>query len=128
MNKEAASHLRRAHASIRASESMLAAKDYPGFVVSRAYYAMYYAATALLEQHGLSYGKHSSVISTFGRDFANTGKVPLHLHRYFIDAFDERATGDYETNEDLTESQAIEQLAHAKEFIAETEKFLNQQP
>ncbi len=128
MNAEAADYLRMAHASIHAAETLLTAKDYPGFIVSRAYYAMFYAATAVLEEHGMSYGKHSSVISTFGRDFANTGKVPLHLHRYFIDAYDDRSTGDYEPNAGLTETQAIAQISRAKEFVAEIEKYLKTQP
>ncbi len=128
MTTEAAGFLRLAHDSTVAAEHLLVAKDNPGFVISRAYYAMFYAATAILEQHGQSYGKHSSVISSFGRDFANVGKVPAHLHRYLIDAFDERSAGDYKPNSGLTETQAAAQIARAKEFVVEVEKYLNAQP
>ena len=126
MTPEAADYLRMAHASVLAAEHLFDAKDYPGFVISRAYYAMFYCATAILQTSGVSHDKHSAVISTFGRDFSNTGKLPSHLHRYIIDAFTQRSTGDYEPNADLTEGQAATSIAHAKEFIAETEKFLKQ--
>ena len=128
MTQEAADYLRMAHDSVRAAGHLLAAKDYPGFIISRAYYAMFYAATAVLQNAGQSYGKHSSVISAFGRDFAHAGKVPLHLHRYILDAFAQRSTGDYEPKAGLTETQAVAQITRATEFVAELEKFLNQQP
>ncbi len=124
MTQEAADFVRMAHASVHAAESLLTAKDFPGFIISRAYYAMFYCATAILIEAGVSHGKHSAVISTFGRDFAHSGKVPLHLHRYILDAFAQRSTGDYEPNAGLTEAQAITSIAHAKEFIGETEKYL----
>lgn len=39
----------------------------PEFAASRAYYTMFYLAEAFLEGEGLSFSKHSAVISAFGR-------------------------------------------------------------
>ena len=128
MTDEATDFLRKARASVLAAQHLLDAKDDPGFVISRAYYAMYYCATAVLLESGVSHGKHSALISSFGRDYANSGRMPRHLHRYIIDAFAQRSTGDYEPNTGLTDAQAEISITHANEFIAETEKFLNQQP
>ena len=36
------------------------------FAASRAYYAMFYAAEALLQSRGLAFSKHSAVHAAFG--------------------------------------------------------------
>ena len=83
-----------------AQESLEAARlllqeGYGGFAASRAYYAMFYMAEALLLGDGLSFSKHTAVHSAFGRKYAKTGRVPEHLHRYLIDAMTVRHTDDY---------------------------------
>lgn len=50
----------------KAKESLGALKEgYFDFAASRAYYAMFYVAEALLAVIGHSYSKHSAVISAF---------------------------------------------------------------
>ncbi len=39
---------------------------------NRAYYAIFYAASALLYSKGFSYGKHSAVIAAFRQHFIKT--------------------------------------------------------
>jgi uncharacterized protein (UPF0332 family) len=39
--------------------------DYYGSACNRAYYAIFYAANALLFAKGMSFGKHSAIISAF---------------------------------------------------------------
>ena len=55
------------------------------FAESRAYYAMFYIVEAFLEGEGMSFSKHSAVISAFGREFARTNRVPVEFHRFLID-------------------------------------------
>ena len=69
-----------------AAAQLLLGNDYTDFAASRAYYAMFYAAEALLEGDGLSFSSHSGVISAFGREFARTKRVPAQFHRYLIEA------------------------------------------
>ncbi len=70
----------------KAKESLDAAlllhdKKYFSFSASRAYYAMFYAAEALLAGIGLSFSSHGAVIGVFGREFAKTGKIDPKFHR-----------------------------------------------
>lgn len=79
----------------QARESLAAARlllqeGFPGFAASRAYYTMFYMAEALLLGNGLAFSKHTAVHAAFGREFARTGRVPAHLHRYLIDAMEVR--------------------------------------
>jgi len=91
---------------------------YPEDAVSRAYYSIFYVAKALLLEEKLQLGtSHSSIISAFGRDLANTGKVPRELHRKLIDAQDLRIQGDYGPSNAVTSEQAQEQLLRAEEFL-----------
>lgn len=69
--------------------------DYPEFAVSRAYYTMFYIASAFLESENLTYGKHSAIIAGFGQHFAKTNKVPKIYHRWLIEAEKMRKGGDY---------------------------------
>jgi uncharacterized protein (UPF0332 family) len=84
----------------KARESLAAAEiltqgGYYDFAASRAYYAMFYVASALLANLGQSYSSHSGVISAFGREFAKTGRMDPKYHRWLIDAQDLRNIGDY---------------------------------
>jgi uncharacterized protein (UPF0332 family) len=73
----------------KAKESLGAARKliedgYFDFAASRAYYAMYYVAEALLTHLGQSYNKHSAVISAFGREYAKSGNLDPKFHRWLI--------------------------------------------
>jgi uncharacterized protein (UPF0332 family) len=45
---------------------LLRGRDYPDFAASRAYYAMFYAAEALLASLGQSYSSHAATQAAFG--------------------------------------------------------------
>jgi uncharacterized protein (UPF0332 family) len=45
---------------------------------------MFYIAEAFLEGEGMSFSRHSAVISAFGREFALQGKVPVQFHQFLI--------------------------------------------
>lgn len=84
----------------KAQKSLEVAKQinnsgYPEFAISRAYYNMFYIASAFLEGQNLNYGKHSAIIAGFGQHFAKTNKVPKIYHRWLIEAEKMRKGGDY---------------------------------
>ncbi|HEY9737609.1 MAG TPA: HEPN domain-containing protein [Trichocoleus sp.] len=85
MTPEQQALLDKAQRSLQASQQLMQQEFYD-FAVSRAYYAMFYVAEALLNYEGLAFSSHSAVIGAFGQHFAKTGKVPAELHRYLIDA------------------------------------------
>jgi uncharacterized protein (UPF0332 family) len=92
--------------------------------VSRAYYAMFYAAQASLYGLGLEYSKHSAVIAAFGREFAKTGILPRQLHIHLIQAEQARIQSDYEVAEPVPEAEARLLSERAAEFVAAIQQFL----
>lgn len=110
-------------------ESLAAAHElindgYNDFAASRAYYATYYVASALLADLGQSYSSHSAVISAFGREFAKTGRLDPKYHRWLIDAQDLRNIGDYGVGSQLPKEHAETTCDWAAEFIGVAEVFL----
>ena len=81
MTSEQQALLEKATRSLQAAR-LLNQQNLPEFAASRAYYTMFYIASAFLEGEGLAFSRHSAVISAFGREFANTGRVPVEFHRY----------------------------------------------
>lgn len=115
--------LNRARRSVAAAE-LLAQQGFHEFAASRAYYAMFYVARALLGTEGLSYSKHAAVIAAFGQHFAKTERVPRHYHRYLIDAQDTRTAADYDATPTVSAQSSAEQIERAREFIALGEQML----
>jgi uncharacterized protein (UPF0332 family) len=89
----------------------------PEFAISRAYYAMFYIATALLETENLSFSKHSGVIAAFGKYFSKTGKVPPQYHRYLIEAEKLRTVTDYSINIEITPEESEAVIEQAEEML-----------
>jgi uncharacterized protein (UPF0332 family) len=86
--------------------------------VNRAYYAMFYAASALLARTGRGFRKHSAVQAAFGERFAKTGALDPKYHRWLIDAFDLRTVGDYDANTIVLPADAVTLIGRAEEFLA----------
>jgi uncharacterized protein (UPF0332 family) len=81
------------------------------FAGSRAYYAMFYIAEALLLERGLAFSSHSAVIANFGKEFAKTGLLHPKFHNYLIKAQDRRNIGDYAIGNHLTKEEVKEMPA-----------------
>lgn len=71
---EIVAYLERADQSIQAARD-LATMGYYDFAASRAYYAAFYGATAILLSEGLDFSKHSGVIAAIHQRFVKTGKI-----------------------------------------------------
>ena len=107
---------------LKADQSLSAARlmldgGYPEYAASRAYYTMFYIAEAFLDGEGLSFSKHSAVISAFGREFARTRRVPVKFHKFLIRAQELRNAGDYGEINAVTANQAADSIAQAEEFL-----------
>jgi len=107
-------------------------KDYPEFAVSRSYYGLYYAVTAILLTKGIVRHRHSGAIAAFGEYFIKTGELPKSMHRTLTDAFAQRRLGDYEYFTHIHPDEARDILDRAHEFCDELyqrlEKNLNNSP
>jgi uncharacterized protein (UPF0332 family) len=98
-----------------------------GFGASRAYYAMFYVAEALLASVGQSYSSHSAVVAAFGKEFAKTGRMGAKFHRWLVDAADIRNIGDYGLEVEVSEEQARSVCTWAHDFIRAAESFLKKE-
>ena len=90
----------------------------------KAYYAMFYAAQALLRTYGIEVVKHSAVASMLGRHFAKTGRLGPKFHRMFLNARRVREVADYGLFEEVIESTANLTLEESRAFVSEVERLL----
>jgi uncharacterized protein (UPF0332 family) len=125
MNKEESIRalIQKAAQSLKAA-TLLFDDGYYDFSASRSYYAMFYCAEALLFTKGLSFSKHSAVISFFGKEFVKTKTMPEKLHTFLREAFDLRRVGDYETMLGVSKEDAEECIRRAEEFFKATKTHL----
>lgn len=127
MTSEQQALLEKAARSLQAAK-VLNQENLPEFAASRAYYTMFYIASAFLEGEGLAFSRHSAVISAFGREYANTGRVPVEFHRYLIAAEQIRRQADYNISPGLTQAQAEQQILRAEQFLELAEQLLGSPP
>lgn len=123
MKPETQRLLEKAARSISAVESLLAG-GFEEFAAARAYYALFYAAQALLSQLGLIYHKHGSVHSLFGQHFAKPGLLDAKYHRWLLDAYDTRVQGDYGVDATIAPERVQTIIDQAKEFLREAGQYL----
>ena len=115
--------LQRARESLTAARIMIS-KKLPNIAASRAYYAMFYTAEALLLKRGLVYSSHSAVIAAYGREFARSAELDPKFHRYLIASQNTRHVGDYGVEENVSPADAQRVVEWAEEFILAAEKYL----
>jgi len=116
-------YLEKAEKKLRVAEKLLRSDDYED-AVSRAYYAVFHAAQALLLTEGERAGTHKGVVTLFGLLFVKTGKFKKDLGKYLANLKDERESGDYEVFSYIDRETAETAIEEAKEFIKETQAYL----
>lgn len=92
--------------------------------VSRAYYAMFHAATAALASRSLEFSKHSAMILGFGSNFAKTGLVEREYHQMLLKAFESRELADYDIYSKPEREWAETAVDQAERFLERMAKFL----
>ncbi|MFQ5632205.1 MAG: HEPN domain-containing protein [bacterium] len=121
--KEIAANLERAENSIKAAKKLEKA-NYPDIVASRAYYAAFYAATALLLKEGLQFRTHSGLISTIHKKFIKPGKLDKKYGRNLNRLFELRNVGDYGAATHVTTEDAEKSVIVAEKFIVAIKSLL----
>ena len=115
--------LEKASRSAQAAEHL--AKDGDAeFAVGRAYYAMFHAAQALLNEKSLKFRRHSGVHNAFAEQFVKTGLIDNKYYRWLVAAFNKRIAGDYDIESDLTAEDASLVIGQANEFLNAAKQFL----
>jgi len=93
-SSEVKANMERAEQAVDAARK-LASDGYYDFAASRAYYAVFYAASALLLKEGLEYSKHSGVIAAVHQRFIKTGRLEKEFGKNLNWLFELRSIGDY---------------------------------
>ena len=93
-------------------------------IVNRAYYAMFYAALALLQKIGKVPSKHTGVISLFDTEFVIKDIFPKELSKDFHKLFEMRQVSDYKTSDEITAEQAEDAIKKAGLFVESVIKYL----
>ena len=114
--EEIEADLKRAEDSLKAAAQLI--KDgYFDIAASRAYYAVFYALSALLLNEGLEFRKHSGVISTTHQKFIKTSKLPKHLGESLNWLFELRSVGDYGVTLHVSSAEARRSLRLARSLV-----------
>lgn len=108
--------LEQADHAIRQAQALSGVGEWSG-VVNRGYYAMFYAALALLVTKDLGSSKHSGVLSLVDREFVRPGILPREMSMMLRDAFNQRQKSDYGEFCPTSEALAREILDHAMQFV-----------
>jgi uncharacterized protein (UPF0332 family) len=88
-----------------------------GVAVNRAYYAFFYAATALLLTLDITRSKHSGVLAAFREHFVKPGTFSIQDSRAYGEAFELRNITDYEMLGQADSTQAQDTIEQANHFV-----------
>jgi uncharacterized protein (UPF0332 family) len=124
MTEQQAGLLAKARRAVENAKAQVERGDHD-FAVSRAYYAMFYAAEAALLEKDLSFSKHSAVIAAFGLHFVRTGLVPAEFQRYLTEGQAARNVSDYDIGPEVTSAEAAEQIKRAAKFAESASRLLS---
>jgi len=119
-----AGRLRQARTALDDAKFLIEGNRSPQSIVNRSYYAMFYAATALLEARGKVPSKHAGVISLFDTEFVVKGKLEKQLSKDFHKAFELRQLSDYRILEPCSPEKASEIYEKAVTFVDAVAEYL----
>jgi len=120
---EAILYIEHARQMLEVAEHNLADGFYAS-AVNRAYYAIFYAANALLATQGLARSKHSGVIAAFRQHFVKPGLIEAEYSRVYERVMDNRHVSDYEIEVAVEPRIAINDLRDAQRFVDRVETYL----
>jgi uncharacterized protein (UPF0332 family) len=96
------------------------------FAVNRAYYACFYAASAVLLSEGRKFVKHSGVRAALHRHLVKTGRIEPDLGRCYDLLYQRRGQADYAELVTFDQPQVAEMTRKAGEFVSAMERILAQ--
>ncbi len=116
--------LEQAKAALEDAEFLLLHQRSALSVVNRAYYGMFYAVLALLQDTSPLPSKHTGIIGLFDVMYIRTGIFDKQRSKDLHRAFDLRQASDYKTIEPVTIEQAEEVTASARALLETVVQFL----
>jgi len=116
--------LEQAEAALNDAKYLLDGSRSPQSVINRAYYAMFYAALALLQKVGKIPSKHAGVIGLFDTEFVAKAVFPRELSQDFHRAFELRQVSDYRALQSPSREKAEEVWGKAARFVRAVRDYL----
>lgn len=125
-NREANSgaELERARTCLREARHLQDA-DLPYGAASRAYYAVFHAARALLFSIGLEPTSHGGVVSLLGEHFVRPGRLDPQLARLISRMHADRHDADYLVQAVFTTAESAKAIADAERFLETAAELLH---
>jgi uncharacterized protein len=115
--------IKKADTALASARSEAAAKRFD-FAVNRAYYACFYAASAVLLQAGKKFVKHAGVRGAVHQDLVKAGKLDIVWGKAYDQIFERRQFSDYVELYEPEKSEVLEMLKRAEGFVAEMQRLL----
>lgn len=114
--------MKRAYEKLEVAKNLLN-DDYYSDAVSRAYYAMFFAARALLSEKNIFPKTHKGVISQFSLNFVKEGDFDKNIFKIFTRAQEVREEADYGLFPEINDTEAEKIIDKAENFVKECEEF-----
>ena len=121
---EISANLERADTNLKVANELLD-KGYYDVSASRAYYAAFYAASALLQNEEIDTSKHSGVIALVHQHFVKSGKLSKEQGKNLNWLFELRSVGDYGVSLHVDQDDARRAVDTSRGFFDAVKKLLN---
>ncbi|MBN2251366.1 MAG: HEPN domain-containing protein [Candidatus Altiarchaeota archaeon] len=115
--------LKRSEEKLKAAETLLEANLYSD-AVSRAYYAMLYAARALLSSKGIHPKTHNGVMTKLASEYVNKGVLDRESFQLFASSQEDMEDADYGLLADISREEAIRITRGAEDFIEKIKRLM----
>lgn len=113
--------------SLKAAHRELAAGAH-AFSINRAYYALFYAVSALLLEEGRRFRKHGGVRAAFNREIVKAGRLDRKHGELYNRLFRDRQEGDYVEFTKFDAAYVQMQLDACEEFLSDLRPLLKSLP
>ncbi|MBI4770334.1 MAG: HEPN domain-containing protein [Chloroflexi bacterium] len=122
---EVLAYIEAAREALKSAENNMLSGDYR-VVANRAYYAVFYAANALMATQGLQRSKHSAVRSLFSEKFVKPGKIEPAYSKDYDETMRRREASDYDMTVQVSADFARGGLEAARRVVARVEHYLSE--
>ena len=123
---EVALYMRNAQEMLEVATHNLADGFY-GSAVNRSYYAIFYAANALLRTRDVYRSKLSGVIAAFRRHFIKPALIGVSYSDIYGRVMENRHVSDYDVQVTTDPEVAADDLQDARRFVDRAEKLLKEE-
>ena len=124
LSSEVKANMERAEQAVDAAHELILGGFYD-FAASRAYYVVFYAASALLLNEGLEFRKHSGVIAAIHKQFIKTGRLEKKFGQNLNWLFELRSIGDYGVTVHVPKTDAEQAISAARSFLQKVRSILD---